>query len=111
MELPRSQLKDELNLTNALKELGYSTMFDPDKAEFSQLSSHPTYISGMKHQTILVINEEGVTSPPEDDLLIKKASMDNTKEEFSLTIDRPFLSIIRDNDTGNVLFMGMIYEP
>ena len=111
LELPRSQLKDELNLTNALKELGYSTMFDPDKAEFSQLSSHPTYISGMKHQTILVINEEGVTSPPEDDLLIKKASMDNTKEEFSLTIDRPFLSIIRDNDTGNVLFMGMIYEP
>ena len=35
----------------------------------------------------------------------------NQKEEFSLAINRPFLSIIRDNQTGNILFIGMIFEP
>ena len=111
LALPRFQLNDEVDLTKPLKKLGFSTMFDPEKAEFSQLSSDATYINGMKHQTILVINEQGVTPPPENDLLIKKASVDTSTEEFALTINRPFLSIIRDNNTGNILFMGMIFEP
>ncbi|MDJ0730894.1 MAG: serpin family protein [Crocosphaera sp.] len=111
LELPRFRLNYEVDLTNALKKLGFSTMFDPNQAEFAQLSSHPTYINGMKHQTMLVINEQGVTTSPENNVLVKTASMDNLKEEFSLTINRPFLSIIRDNETGNILFMGMIFEP
>lgn len=111
LELPRFQLNDEVNLTNALQKLGFSTMFDGNKAEFSQLSSYPAYLNGMKHQTILAINEQGVTSPTQNDLLIETASMDSSKQEFSLIMNRPFLSIVRDNKTGNVLFMGMIFEP
>lgn len=111
LELPRFRLNDEVNLTDALKKLGFSTMFAADKAEFSQLSSHSTYISGMKHQTILTINENGVNSSTQNDLSVQKRSKNKGEKEFSLKIDRPFLSIIRDNKTGNILFMGMIFEP
>ena len=111
LELPRFQLNYEVDLTNALKALGFSTLFDPDKAEFSDLSSHPAYVNGIKHQTILAMNQQGMTPPPQNDVLLQTASMDNVEETFSLTIDRPFFSIIRDNKTGNILFMGMIFEP
>ena len=111
LELPRFRLNDEVNLTNALNKLGFSTMFAAEQAEFSQLSSHHTYISGMKHQTILTINEHGVNSSRQNDLSVQTISKNQGKQEFSLTIDRPFLSIIRDNETGNILFMGMIFEP
>lgn len=111
LELPRFSLDCEVELTEALKNLGFSTMFDPEKAEFSELSSHPTYVNGIKHQTILVINEQGVQPPPQNNLVVKTASLDKANEELSFIADRPFFSIIRDNETGNILFMGMIFEP
>ncbi|MGK7954023.1 MAG: serpin family protein [Crocosphaera sp.] len=111
LELPRFQLNYEVDLTQSLKALGVSTMFDPAQAEFAHLSSHPTYVNGIKHQTILGINQQGITTSPESNLLPETKAIDNGQERFSLTIDRPFFSIIRDNKTGNILFIGMIFEP
>ncbi|MEL4895356.1 serpin family protein [Crocosphaera sp. Alani8] len=111
VELPRFRLNSEVDLTNSLKNLGFSTMFDSSKAEFSDLSSDATYINGIKHQAIITVNESGITNPSQDSSLIKTTSAKNQKEEFSLAINRPFLSIIRDNQTGNILFIGMIFEP
>lgn len=109
--LPSFTLNDEIDLTNALKTLGLSTMFDASKAEFSALSSHPTYVNGIKHQTFLEINEEGVEAPSQENFTIKRALVDQPKQGFSFIVDRPFFCIIRDNKTGNILFMGIIYEP
>ncbi|MDJ0600212.1 MAG: serpin family protein [Crocosphaera sp.] len=111
LELPRFRLNYEVDLTESLKRLGFSTMFDPAKAEFSQLSSHPTYINGLKHQTTLAINEQGVKTPPQNDLLSQKALMDKEETSFSFIVDRPFFCIIRDNETENIIFMGIIFEP
>ncbi len=111
LALPRFNLNDEIDLTNALKNLGFSTMFDASKAEFAALSSHPTYVNGIKHQTFLEVNEKGVEAPSQDDLMITRASINSEKQGFSFVVDRPFFCIIRDNKTGNILFMGIIYEP
>ncbi|MGK7942770.1 MAG: serpin family protein [Crocosphaera sp.] len=111
LALPRFTLNDEIDLTNALKDLGFSTMFDASKAEFAALSSHPTYVNGIKHQTFFEINEKGVEVPSQEFLMIQRGSIDREKKGFSLIVDRPFFSMIRDNKTGNILFMGVIYEP
>ncbi|WP_009543950.1 serpin family protein [Crocosphaera subtropica] len=111
LELPRFTLNYEVDLTESLKKLGFSTMFDSGKAQFSELSSHPTYVNGIKHQTTLVINEQGVKQTPQKNLVVKATSVNNVTEQMSFTADRPFFSLIRDNETGNILFMGMIFEP
>jgi serine protease inhibitor len=111
LELPRFSLNYEVDLTHSLKSLGLSTMFEPSQAKFSALSSHPTYINGIKHQTFLEINEQGIKSPEKDNFIIETASVTTSKPQFSFVVDRPFLCIIRDNQTGNILFMGMIVEP
>ncbi|MDJ0658087.1 MAG: serpin family protein [Crocosphaera sp.] len=111
LELPRFRVNYEVDLTESLKKLGFSTMFDPTQAEFSELSSHPAYVNGLKHQTILAIDEQGVQSPPNNNLLIATASRDTEKQGFSFILDRPFFSLIRDNQTGNIIFMGVIFEP
>ena len=76
-----------------------------------KLSSHPAYVNGLKHQTILAIDEQGVQSTPNNNLLISTASRDTDKQDFSFVLDRPFFSLIRDNQTGNIIFMGVIFEP
>ncbi len=111
LELPRFRLDYEVDLTESLKSLGFSTMFDPTKAEFSELSSHPTYVNSLKHQTILVLDEQGIQPATPNNLVVETASVDTLVEESSFIADRPFFSIIRDNETGNILFMGMIVEP
>ncbi|MGK7963256.1 serpin family protein [Crocosphaera sp.] len=111
LELPRFRVNYEVDLTESLKKLGFSTMFDPSQAEFDQLSSHPTYVNGLKHQTILVVDEQGVQSPAENNLLMATASRNQEKPDFSFSLDRPFFSLIRDNQTGNIIFMGVIFEP
>ncbi|MDJ0509220.1 MAG: serpin family protein [Crocosphaera sp.] len=111
LALPRFTLNDEIDLTNALKALGFSTMFDASKAEFAALSSYPTYVNGIKHQTFLEINEQGVEEPSQEYFMIKRGSIYQEKQGFSFVVDRPFFCMIRDNKTGNILFMGIIYEP
>ncbi|EAZ88994.1 Proteinase inhibitor I4, serpin [Crocosphaera chwakensis CCY0110] len=111
LELPRFRLNYEVDLTESLKSLGFSTMFDPAKAEFSELSSHPTYVNGLKHQTLLVLDEQGIKPATPNNFVVETASVDNVVEKSSFIVDRPFFSIIRDNQTGNILFMGVIVEP
>lgn len=111
IELPRFRLDYEVDLTESLKSLGFSTMFDPTKAEFSELSSHPTYVNVLKHQTLLVFDEKGIQPATPNNLLVETASVDTIVEEPSFIANRPFFSIIRDNETGNILFMGLIVEP
>ena len=111
LELPRFTLNYEVDLTHSLKSLGLSTMFEPSQANFSALSSQPTYVNGIKHQTFLEINEQGIKSPSKDNLTIETASVINSQPQFSFVVDRPFFCIIQDNETGNILFMGMIFEP
>jgi serpin B len=110
VKMPRFKLDYELELNQALKQLGMNVIFDSQKADFSNLSENPVYIDKVKHKTYLEVNEEGTEAAAVTSIGIRATSV-NLNEPFMMTIDRPFFCLIQDEKTGAILFMGAIYNP
>jgi serpin B len=110
--LPRFKLEYEVVLNSALQTLGMETAFDPQRANFGEMCSvSPSanvFIGEVKHKTFVEVNEEGTEAAA-----VTSGGMRATAyiPPFSMVVDRPFFCAIRDDQTGTVLFMGVIVEP
>ncbi len=112
--LPRFQAEYQVTLNEALKALGMAEAFSVKEADFSQMAKVPKslniYISEVKHQTFVEVNEEGTIA-----VAMTYSGMGEgaapIPEPFEMIIDHPFLFTIQDDGTGTVLFLGAIVEP
>lgn len=112
LHLPKFKLSWDDDLIGALKALGMRTAFVPDGADFTRMSrtaGQKLFISFVKHNTFVDVNEEGteaaavtvvgvgVTSAPPPPPVIR--------------IDRPFVFAIRERFSGSIVFIGKIANP
>lgn len=110
----------QINLTGDLKKLGIENVFDNTKAELSSLtSSENASISSVNHKASIEFSNEGLTAPiisndvyPIDDGFFGcDYEFDVPVETIDLTFDKPFMFLIRDKESGEVWFVGTVYEP
>jgi len=110
--LPRFKLEYEIVLNQALQALGMQAAFDPQRADFKEMSASSSpakmFIDEVKHKTFVEVNEEGTEAAAVTSGGMRVTSY---KPPFKMAVDRPFFCAIRDNQTGTVLFMGFIVEP
>ncbi|MGB3403698.1 MAG: serpin family protein [Microcoleaceae cyanobacterium] len=110
IELPRFQLEYNIELNQILQKMGMTSIFSPNQANFSKLSqSEDLFVSIVKHKTFLDVNEEGTEAAASTAIGIRTTSIEPTP--FEMIVNRPFFCAIRDNQTGTILFMGVIYNP
>ncbi|MEH1898228.1 MAG: serpin family protein [Nostoc sp.] len=109
IRLPRFKTDYEVTLNDALKSLGMEEAFS-NKANFSGMGKNFA-ISQVKHKTFVEVNEEGTEAAAATSVGIVATSLREEPEPFRMIVDRPFFCAIRDNQTGNILFMGSIIEP
>ncbi|MEA5601331.1 serpin family protein [Nostoc sp. UHCC 0252] len=109
IRLPRFKTDYDVTLNDALKTLGMEEAFS-NKANFSGMGKNFA-ISQVKHKTFVEVNEEGTEAAAATSVGIVTTSFREEPEPFRMIVDRPFFCAIRDNQTGNVLFMGSIIEP
>ncbi|MBE8990708.1 serpin family protein [Nostoc sp. LEGE 12450] len=109
IRLPRFKTEYDITLNDALKSLGMEEAFS-SKANFSGMGKNFA-ISQVKHKTFVEVNEEGTEAAAATSVGIVATSLRDEPEPFRMIVDRPFFCAIRDNQTGNVLFMGSIIEP
>lgn len=105
--LPRFNVEYEVELSDALKALGMGVAFGP-VANFEGMCAGPLWISVFRHKTHLEVNEEGTEAAAATAMVISRGGV---PERFMMVVDRPFFCAIRDNQTGEVVFMGFIVEP
>jgi serpin B len=110
IQLPRFKMDYDVELKNALSAIGMGIAFDDD-ADFSGLSKETTKINQVKHKTFVEVNEEGTEAAAVTSIGIVATSARIQEEPFKMIVDRPFFCAIRDNQTGEVLFMGSIVNP
>ncbi|MDZ8089145.1 MAG: serpin family protein [Nostoc sp. DedQUE12b] len=109
IRLPRFKTDYDITLNDALKTLGMKEAFS-NKANFSGMGKNFA-ISQVKHKTFVEVNEEGTEAAAATSVGIVTTSLRQEPEPFRMIVDRPFFCAIRDNQTGNILFMGSIIEP
>lgn len=109
IRLPRFKTDYDVTLNDALKALGMEEAFS-SKANFSGMGKNFA-LSQVKHKTFVEVNEEGTEAAAATSVAVEAVSLRQQPEPFKMIVDRPFFCAIRDNQTGNILFMGSIVEP
>ncbi len=110
IQLPRFKLDYSVELKTALSALGMKVAFE-DNADFSGLSRATTKLDQVKHKTFVEVNEEGTEAAAVTSIGIVATSARLEELPFKMIVDRPFFCAIRDNQSGEILFMGSIVDP
>ncbi|KAF7646692.1 hypothetical protein LDENG_00183740 [Lucifuga dentata] len=104
--IPKFTAEAEVDLEDPLSALGIADMFNEAKADFSHLSAEPVYVSKALQKSKIEVNEDGTKAAAATTaILMARSSIP------WVTLDRPFLFLIRHNPTGTILFMGQINQP
>ncbi|WP_440837604.1 serpin family protein [Paenibacillus sp. 22594] len=111
--LPRFKVNFGTDLKAAVQALGVKLAFDPDKGDFSKLadSSDPIYISNIIHKTYIDVNEKGTEASASTLVEMDAGAAPSPGLPFQMTVNRPFLFVIEDRQTGVWLFIGAVENP
>src|SRR5699024_7217283 len=106
IEMPKFKLDYKTELNKILKAMGMGIAFNPNKANFSQLSPVPTFISKTKHKAMITVDEEGTEAAA-----ATVVGMQPTSAGPTISFDRPFIFMIREKVSGTILFIGQMHNP
>lgn len=112
LALPKFETRYEDSLLNELKRMGMGIVFDPYRADFSQMNEQHTkdlFISEVKQKTFLRVDEKGTEAAAATSVEMKATGMPMSYKK--ITFDRPFLYGIMDVRTGLPLFVGIMENP
>ena len=115
LKLPRFEVRCTSQLGEALRGLGIEAGFDATRSDFSGVSDHPEglSISDVMHDAWVKVDEKGTEAAAATmmDFLGEALPEEEPPEPIPFHVDRPFVFLIRDSETGAVLFMGRIMDP
>ena len=107
VSLPKFTLEFELALNDALKALGMEVAFNAGQADFTRMyPGGGVWIDTVLHKTFVEVNEEGTEAAA-----VTSVSMRELAAPSSLTVNRPFVFLIRERFSGTILFMGKVMNP
>jgi serpin B len=111
LSLPKFTYESEFNLNEALADLGMTDAFDPDRADFSGMDgARDLYISQVLHKAFVSVDEKGTEAAAATAIIMEVTSAP-IGEPITFTVDRPFIYIVRDQQTGTILFLGRVENP
>jgi serine protease inhibitor len=107
LSLPKFTFTTAADLNAILSSLGMIDAFDPAKADFSGIDGNrDLFVSSVVHQAFISVDEKGTEAAAATAILFGTTSV--PPPPLILTIDHPFLFLVRDRQTGLVLFMGKV---
>ncbi len=108
--LPKFQFESQFSLPDQLSALGMTDAFDPNLADFSGMTGNrDLFISDVIHKAFVAVDEKGTEAAAATAVIMELAMA--PMFEIVLTIDRPFIFVIRDTVSGQILFVGRVTNP
>jgi serpin B len=107
LTMPSLSLQDSHELIPTLHRLGMQVAFDAS-ADLSGMSSAPLVVSDIVQKDTLDVTPWGTEASAATGIGISTSAR---RAAMSLTIDQPFLFLIRDTQTGQILFEAQVVNP
>jgi serpin B len=108
--LPKYSFTSEFGLSNTLAGMGMDSAFDPERADFSGMTGdRDLFISDVIHKAFVAVDEKGTEAAAATAVIMELAAA--PMSEHRLIIDRPFIFVIRDLPSGQILFVGRVLNP
>ena len=108
LSLPRFRIDSKLDLQAPLQALGLTLPFS-SAADFSRLSAERLRLDKVIQKAFIAVDEEGTEAAAATE--IGGVGMGRSAPPVEMTIDHPFVYILRDRRDGSVLFMGRVITP
>jgi serpin B len=107
--IPRFKFKTKYFMAKALSDMGKPTAFGP-AADFSGMDgTKDLLIQNVIHQAFVEVNEEGTEAAAATGVVMGLTSVGPRIPIFRA--DHPFIFIIQESETGNILFLGRVSDP
>jgi serpin B len=108
LNMPKFSFDSSFSLKSALSALGMPVAFSDTEADFSGITGNTDlHISDVVHKAFVAVDEEGTEAAAATGVVVGIAAMPQT----TLTIDQPFIFLIRDIQTGTIIFVGRVLNP
>jgi serpin B len=110
LKMPLFEFDSRLELRQALGELGMPAAFSSG-ADFSGMTgTKDLFISDVLHKAFVSVDEEGTEAAAATAVTIVEGEQ-RPADSVTVQVDHPFILLIRDIDTGTVLFVGRVLDP
>jgi serpin B len=105
-----------LALSDHLKAMGMNTAFDRQKADFTGIANPKDpadrlFVGQVIHKAFVKSDEKGTEAAAATAVIMPRAASMPMAPPDEFKADHPFLFLIRDNESGLVLFLGRVADP
>jgi len=108
LTMPKFEFDSEFSLNDILAEMGMPDAFSLYNADFSGMTGgRDLFIWGVVHEAFVSVDEAG-TEAAAATAVSGAPSAGPPEFPLQVTIDRPFIFLIRDIETGAILFVGRV---
>jgi serpin B len=105
--LPKFKYEDQIELKPVLEAMGMQLAFTPGAPDFSGMTTDPNmYLQEVLHKAYVSVDENGTEAAATTAVMAGITAM--PLEKVKLTVDRPFIFLIRDRENGAILFLGRV---
>jgi serpin B len=108
--IPKFKFETNYFMADALSEMGMPTAFSR-YADFSGMTgNNDLSISRVIHKAFIAVDEEGTEAAAATAVIMSKTSA-SIEPKRIFNADYPFIFMIQQKETGNILFMGKVADP
>lgn len=106
--MPKFKFSYEKYLNDQLISMGMIDAFSPSLADLSGISDASIFVSFVKQNTFVDVNEEGSEAAAVTTIGVEITSGPGTSV---FTVDKPFVFAIRERTTNTLMFIGQVADP
>lgn len=115
LKMPKFEFTTDLyHLKEPFQKLGMIDAFDANVADFSDMTGkRDLLISDILHKAFIKVDENGSEAAAATAVIMDVTSIGpiDTPPPVEMFVTRPFIFFIKDDMSGQILFMGLVKEP
>ena len=117
--MPKFEFDSGFKLAETLKAMGMPNAFDDEASEFQGMDGQSClagdlpclFISDVIHKAFVSVDEKGTEAAAATAVIVEQAVTKVARLPIiPVVVDRPFIFLIRDEETGAILFVGSVVE-